>query len=319
MIGTPIGNLEDLSPRAVRVMNEVGLILAEDTRVTRTLTARFGIPTPMASYHAHTAPARRLRLLDRLDAEDLALVSDAGTPGVSDPGAELVATAAARGHTVVAIAGPSAVAAALSVSGLSGAPYAFLGFLPRKAKERRASLRAASALPMTLVAFETPHRLRAALDDLHAELGDRPIAVARELTKRYESVWRGSLSEACEHWREEAPRGEFTLVIGALEPAEREPWSRDAVRAALDDLRAAGVGAREASRSLADESGWPARDLYRAWHEQPPADTNRDDIYSGPAAAVDDVHREPSLDAGSTAETAIDDDRATKAPTEDPT
>ena len=267
MVATPIGNLEDLSSRALRVLSEVSCLLTEDTRVTRKLCARHGIDTPLTSYHAHTKPARRAALLDRLAEGDLALVSDAGTPGLSDPGATLVAEAASRGHAVVPVPGPSAVATALSASGLPGAPHLFLGFLPRRGSERRRTLAEVAALPWTIVLFEAPHRLRFTLADLHTVLGDRPLVIGRELTKRHEEIWRGCVSDAIVRWQKEKPRGELTLVLAGARAEPIEPWDDARMVAALERLRAQGLGAREASRRLSGEAGRPAREIYRLWHE----------------------------------------------------
>lgn len=269
MVGTPIGNLEDLSPRARRVLAEVGAILAEDTRVTRKLLSHAGIHTALLSCHDHSSPERIRALVDRLDTTDLALVSDAGTPGVSDPGARLVAEARARGHRVLALPGPSAVTAALSISGLPADAYVFLGFLPRRRADRRALLADLATERRTLVAFEAPHRLRAALADLaQAFGGERQVLVARELSKLHEEAWSGCLEAAAAEWALREPRGELTLVLAGAPDAPREPWDDARARQALRALRAAGVGAREASRRLAEEAGRPARELYQLWDHE---------------------------------------------------
>lgn len=214
-MATPIGNLEDITLRALRVLNEVPLVAAEDTRVTRTLFAAHAIHTPLASFHEFSTPAQRAKLVAKLEQGDVALVTDAGTPGVSDPGFPLIRDALAAGHTVVPIPGPSAPIAALIASGLPTHAFTFLGFLPRTAQGRRKLFRAQADDPRTLIVFESPHRVRKALDDLQAEVGpERPIAVARELTKRYEEIFRGTAAEACAHFARSEPRGEFTLVIG---------------------------------------------------------------------------------------------------------
>lgn len=268
VVATPLGNLEDLTLRALRVLSEVPLVLAEDTRHTRRLLARYDLHPRLLSCHAHTTPAQYAALAAALDDGDAALVSDAGTPGVSDPGIALVQAALQHGHSVVPVPGPSAPAAALSVSGLPADAYLFLGFLPRRASPRRALLRRIAAQPFTLVVFEAPHRLAASLDDLSAELGDRAVAVNRELTKRYEEVWRGTLAGAAAEWRSRTPVGEFTLVIAGA-AADQGVMEEDAVRAALAELRAGGVGRREASRTVAERSGWAARDVYRLWEDRP--------------------------------------------------
>lgn len=272
MVGTPIGNLEDASVRCLRVLSTVGVVAAEDTRVTRKLLARYEIATPLLSFHDHTSPDRRAALLARLEKEDVALVSDAGTPGVSDPGALLVRDALAAGHPVVAVPGPSAVTAALSVSGLDGDAYVFVGFLPRRAKERRDLLSDLASEPRTLVAFEAPHRLRACLDDMTGAFGpDRIVAVAREITKLHEETWRGRLEDAVAHWRATAPRGEFVLVVEGAPAAAGSAatdWSDGEVIAAAEALRSDGLGAREASRQVAAESGRRARDVYELIHRE---------------------------------------------------
>jgi 16S rRNA (cytidine1402-2'-O)-methyltransferase len=214
VVGTPIGNLEDVTFRAVRVLREVGLVAAEDTRTTRTLLRAHAIDTPLTSFHEFSGPGKARQLVDRLGGQDVALVSDAGMPGLSDPGYPLIRAALEAGHPVVPIPGPSAILAALVASGLPMHAFHFLGFLPRKSGERRRTLASVAQEDATLVAFESPYRLVASLVDAVAVLGDRPMAAARELTKKFEEVVRGSVSELLEHFRREAPRGEFTLVFG---------------------------------------------------------------------------------------------------------
>jgi 16S rRNA (cytidine1402-2'-O)-methyltransferase len=266
VVGTPIGNLEDVTLRALRVLAEAAVIAAEDTRVTRRLLARHGIATPLVSCHEHSTPRARADLVARLSGGDVALVTDAGTPGVSDPGAALVAEARAAGHAVVPVPGPSAVGAALSVAGLAGERFLFLGFPPRRPAERRAALAAVAEESGSLVLFEAPHRLAACLADLAAVLGaDRAICVARELTKLHEEIWHGTLAEAVAHWRDRPPRGEFTLVVAGRLPVAARSWTDEEVRAALTGLRAQGVAAREAARRVAPQAGRPARDVYRLW------------------------------------------------------
>lgn len=264
VVGTPIGNLEDVSARALRVLGEVRLVVAEDTRQTRKLLARHGLRTPLESCHAHSPPARLAQLVEHLTVGDLALVTDAGTPGLSDPGPALVAATVAAGHRVAPIPGPSAVAAALSVSGMPADRFVFLGFLPRRRQDRCALLAERVAEPATLVAFETARRLAEALVDLAAALGeDRAICVGRELTKLHEEVWHGSLGAAATRWSSGEVRGEITLVIAGAPPTAPEAWDEARVIAALDALRAEGLGAREASRRVAAEAGRPPREVYR--------------------------------------------------------
>jgi 16S rRNA (cytidine1402-2'-O)-methyltransferase len=215
VVATPIGNLEDITLRALRILKEVPLVAAEDTRVTRTLFRAHDIHTRLASFHEFTTSARRGRLIDRLADGDVALVTDAGTPGVSDPGFPLIRDALSAGHDVVPIPGASAVIAALVASGLPTHAFCFAGFLPRTGAARRKFFAAHAASEQTLVVFESPYRVLAALKDLVAALGpDRGVAISRELTKRFEEVFRGTASAAVEHFTAHAPRGEFTFVIG---------------------------------------------------------------------------------------------------------
>jgi 16S rRNA (cytidine1402-2'-O)-methyltransferase len=211
VIATPIGNLEDISLRALRLLQEVKLIAAEDTRTTRHLLSAHNIKTPLTSYHEHSKRAKLDYLLNYLEKEDLALVSEAGMPGLSDPGYELIVAAIERGISVVPIPGASAVITALVVSGLPTDQFLYVGFLPRRKGQRQRLLSSIVDEPRTIVAFETPHRLREALSDIEESLGNRRISVCRELTKVHEEIFRGRVDQAREHFAE--PRGEFTLVI----------------------------------------------------------------------------------------------------------
>jgi len=211
VIATPIGNLEDISLRALRLLQEVKLIAAEDTRTTRHLLNAHNIKTPLTSYHEHSKRAKLDYLLNYLDKEDLALVSEAGMPGLSDPGYELIIAAIERGISVVPIPGASAVITALVVSGLPTDQFLYLGFLPRRKGKRQRLLNSIVDEPRTIVAFETPHRLREALSDIEGILGNRRLSVCRELTKVHEEIFRGRVSQAREYFAE--PRGEFSLVI----------------------------------------------------------------------------------------------------------
>lgn len=263
LVATPIGNLEDISLRALRVLREVGLIAAEDTRKTRRLLVTYGIKARLISYHEHNKKARLPYLLGQLKERDLALVSEAGTPGISDPGYELVVAAAGEGITVVPVPGPSVVVTALAVSGLPTRQFTFLGFLPRKQSARKRLLESISHEPRTMVAFEAPHRLRATLADMAEVMGERRITVCRELTKLYEEVFRGTVSQAREHFTE--PKGEFTLVI---EGKIGESTPVVAVEA-LQRLRQKRVPAREAVARVAAVTGLPRREVYRAWLRLP--------------------------------------------------
>ena len=276
IIGTPIGNLGDLSPRAAGLLGRVSLVVAEDTRVARRLLNSLGAPAGrprLLSCHAHNWRERLPAALEALESGDVALVCDAGMPGVSDPGRELVAAAAARGVRIESVPGPSAVTAALAVSGMPADAFQFLGFLPRRRQERQDVLRRAAASPVTLVLFEAPHRLRPALADIALVFGPRPIAVCRELTKRHEEVFRGTAAEALEHFA--APRGEFTLVIAGAPPqAAAAPGGESAADADDDNIRrfllerrAAGVRARDAVSDVAGALGVPRNRVYRIWLE----------------------------------------------------
>jgi 16S rRNA (cytidine1402-2'-O)-methyltransferase len=212
VVGTPIGNLEDVSARAIRILGEVVAIAAEDTRVTSRLLARHGIRKPLISYRAPVERRGLSRVLAALDEGDIALVSDAGTPTVSDPGQVLVTAAWAAGHTVVAIPGPSSVTAALSVAGYGGPGFTFVGYLPRKPGEMRRLLAALTDDPRPAVAFESPYRVRKSLELIAVSLPDRNLTVTRELTKLHEEVLRGTAAEVLEALGDRA-RGEFTLVI----------------------------------------------------------------------------------------------------------
>ena len=211
VIATPIGNLEDISLRALRLLREVKLIAAEDTRTTRRLLTAYDIKTPLTSYHEHSNRAKLDYLLDYLKTEDLALVSEAGMPGLSDPGYELIVSAIERGISVVPVPGASAVITALVVSGLPTDQFVYVGFLPRRKGQRQRLLNSIAEERRTIVAFETRHRLTEVLNEIEEILGDRRLCVCRELTKVHEEIFWGRVSQAREHFAE--PRGEFSLVI----------------------------------------------------------------------------------------------------------
>jgi 16S rRNA (cytidine1402-2'-O)-methyltransferase len=277
IVATPIGNLEDVTLRALRVLRQASLIAAEDTRTTRKLLAHYDIHTPLTSYFEHNKLTRLDQVLAALEAGDVALVSEAGMPGLSDPGYELVRAAVTAGIPVVPVPGPSAITTALAVSGLPTDRFLSLGFLPRKPGERRALLTTVARLPYTLVAFEAPHRLLDSLADVEAVLGDRPMAIARELTKVFEEVWRGTVSGARAYFAAAGPRGEFTLVIGGGPPPStggrrgvetgETTWDEARVRAALAERRTAGESGKAAVKAVAELSGWPKRAVYRLWTE----------------------------------------------------
>jgi len=262
IVATPIGNLEDVTLRALGILREVKLIAAEDTRRTKQLLAAYEIKTPMTSYHERNKRTKLGYILNRLNDEDVALVSDAGMPGISDPGYELVVACTERGIPVVPIPGPSVVITALAVSGLDTRKFIYLGFLPNKTGARQRLLKSVADEPSTIVAFESPHRLPAALKDILAVLGDRKISVCRELTKLYEEVFRGSISQAIAHFTK--PRGEFTLVIEGKKEREK-PELTPAIKKQLQEMRRSGVTAKEAIARMAEETGVSKKELYRAW------------------------------------------------------
>jgi 16S rRNA (cytidine1402-2'-O)-methyltransferase len=260
VVATPIGNLEDLSPRAVRVLRDVALIAAEDTRYSRRLLAHFGIGTPTVSYHQHNQSGRRQLLLEALESGDVALITDAGTPAVSDPGADLVTAALAAGYRVSPIPGPSALAAAVSASGLIDGPFLTLGFLPRERGDRLRLVARAATSGVPLVIFESAQRLGRTLPELMETLGDRRAVVLRELTKIHEEVRAGLLSSLSQWATDEAPRGEIALVIAANPEAAA---SDDDAEAVVRSLRKSGLSASQAAREAASITGLPRSELYK--------------------------------------------------------
>lgn len=275
IVGTPIGNLEDLTPRAARILSEVSLVAAEDTRVTRRLLSHLGIRPRTTSFHQHNWRAKLDGVLAELAEGDVALVTDAGMPGISDPGSELVVAASNAGFKVEVVPGPSAVTSALALSGFAGDAFTFLGFLPRRKKDRLFSLRAVLDSPVPQVIFEAPHRLRATLTDLDAVFGDRPLAVCRELTKLHEEVFRGTAAEGLSHF--DSPRGEVVIVIQGR-PADASPHSNTAsaedesdveeeLRLQLSQLKQDGVKAKEAVAMVAEASGLAKNRVYQIWVE----------------------------------------------------
>jgi 16S rRNA (cytidine1402-2'-O)-methyltransferase len=270
VVATPIGNLEDVTLRALRVLAEAELLLAEDTRRTRVLLERHGIAGRPRSVHAHNEAARAEEVLAALAAgRRVALVSDAGTPLVSDPGGRLVAQAIAAGHDVVPVPGPSAALAALVASGLPAEAFSFVGFLPRKAGERSARLAGLAARTETLILFESPRRVAATLRELARTFGERRACVARELTKLHEEIARGSLSELARRF-EAGARGEVTIVVEGAPSAAQAPGA-EALRERVRALLAAGGSARDVAAQLARETGAPRRVLYALAVEEKPA------------------------------------------------
>ena len=267
LCATPIGNLEDMTYRAVRVLGEAPLIAAEDTRRTRQLLAHFGISTRMVSYHEHNKAEKGPRLIEWLtEGNDLACVSDAGLPGIADPGAQLAADAVDAGVRVVPLPGANAALSALIASGLDTTRFSFVGFLPRTKEKRRACLADVAARRDTLIFYEAPHRLTETLQALLDTLGDRPAAAARELTKKFEEFRRGCLSELLTWSRENPPRGEFVVVVGGAEPAQEEtgPVSPEEAAKIACSLIAQGMAKKEAMREAAKKTGLSRRDVYQA-------------------------------------------------------
>lgn len=286
LVSTPIGNLEDITLRALRVLREVSLIAAEDTRHTQRLLARYDIHVPCLAYHEHNKLARLDDLLTALANGDVALVSDAGTPGLSDPGYELINVCIAAGYLIVPIPGPSAPITALVASGLPTDQFTYLGFLPRRGAERRALFTSLAGMPQTLVCFEAPHRVVDALADMLTILGDRRLVVARELTKLHEEFRRERISEVLAHFQSHRPRGEFTLVIEGrglrakssgtaaasaslaetLDAADDELVPSEAdVAVRLRELREQGKSGSAAARQVARELGLNKGLVYQIW------------------------------------------------------
>lgn len=264
VVATPIGNLEDITLRALRILREVGLIAAEDTRKTRRLLSHYDIKTPVTSFYEHSKFTKLDYILNFLENKDVAIVSEAGMPGISDPGYELITAATQREIPVVPVPGPSAVITALAVSGLPAERFTYIGFLPHRQGERKKQLKSVAGEPGVIVAFETPHRIEAALADILAVLGDRRIAVCRELTKLYEEIYRGTVAAAMAHFTE--PRGEFTLVIEGNREKEKPPEAKD-IREKVAALVSEGASAKEAVAALAEETGASRKELYRLFLE----------------------------------------------------
>jgi len=269
LCATPIGNLEDMTLRAIRILKEVSVIAAEDTRYTRRLLTHFDIHTPLISYHEHNKASRGPELIARLAAgEDIAVVSDAGLPGISDPGADLVRLALPEGIAAVPLPGCNAALSALICSGLDSTMFTFVGFLPKTKKKRREFLENLAKNPYTLLMYEAPHRLRQTLNELHEILGDRPAVAARELTKRFEQFVRGTIGTLQDHFTAHLPRGEFTLVIAGCPAAAAAETAMDTDEVSLQDavfaLVAQGTDKKNAIRIIAEQRSLPKRVVYQA-------------------------------------------------------
>lgn len=263
IVPTPIGHLDDITLRALNVLRGVQLIAAEDTRHAAKLLTHFDIHTPTTSYFEHNKLSKLDRILAALESGDVALISDAGTPGLSDPGYELIRAAIDRGHPIVPLPGPTAAITALVASGLPTDAFTFIGFLPRKTGERQRAIEAVKDERRTLICYEAPHRLIDALTDLLAICGDRSICVARELTKVHEELWRGSISAALTHFSGDV-LGEIVLVIAGAPDSER--WSEERVRAALQAELERGASANAAAKTVAAQAGWTKREAYELIH-----------------------------------------------------
>jgi 16S rRNA (cytidine1402-2'-O)-methyltransferase len=262
LVATPIGNLEDMSPRAIRVLREASLIAAEDTRHTGKLLKHFEIETPITSYFEHNKLDKLDFILEKLSTSDVALVSDAGTPAVNDPGYELVKAALDANHDVKPIPGPSAPITALTVSGLPADSFLYLGYLPHKTSERHRRLEEVESQPYTLVFLESPYRIVESLEDIFLILGDRKICVAREMTKMFEEYWRGNVSEAVAYFKSQPARGEFTLVVAGKTQNGSERWTEEQLHRAIENEMKTEKSAKEISVGLAKQSGWNKKEIY---------------------------------------------------------
>jgi 16S rRNA (cytidine1402-2'-O)-methyltransferase len=270
LVATPIGNLEDMTARALRILRQVSLVAAEDTRTARHLLTHFGISKPITSYFEHNKLAKLPQILAALEQGDVAVISEAGMPGLSDPGYELVRAALAHDIRVVPIPGVSALTTALVASGLPTDQFVYVGFLPRQKSTRRKFLQSLADEPRTIVAYEAPHRVCDSLDDIAAVLGNRSICVARELTKLHEEFFRGDVNAAREHFTRHPPRGEFTLVIAGKTLEDRPQtsddqvaWDNARVIQAVRELMAQGVTRTEAVKRIAREAGRDRREVYQ--------------------------------------------------------
>jgi len=261
LVATPIGNLEDISTRALRILSEVNLIAAEDTRRTGRLLKHYGIKTRLISYHDHNKSEQIDSIIQELENGDIAIVSDAGTPVLNDPGYELVNAALDAGIQVSPIPGPSSPVAALIASGLASDSFLYLGYIPRKVVDRKERLQSVKELPYTLIFLETPQRLLDSLSELLEILGDREICVAREITKLHEEFFRGQIPEAIEHYSGKKIKGEITLIISG-KIVTTDVWSEDMMISELRRIAYQGQSASTVSKQMAEVSGWPRRDIY---------------------------------------------------------
>ena len=274
LCATPIGNLEDMTYRAVRTLKEVDLIAAEDTRNSIKLLNHFEIHTPMTSYHEYNKYEKGRKLVEKLlEGADIALITDAGTPGISDPGEELAAMWHEAGIRVTAVPGAAACITALTISGLPTRRFAFEAFLPSDKKEREYVLESLEKESRTIVLYEAPHRLVKTLKLLHERLGDRRISVCRELTKRHETVYQSVLSEAAAYYEQNAPKGECVLVIEGLNRQElvrqeQERWADTSIEEHMEHYLSRGMDRKEAMKQTAKDRGVPKREIYNYLEKQ---------------------------------------------------
>ncbi len=270
LVATPIGNLEDITFRAVRTLRQADLICAEDTRTSRKLLNHYEIHTPMTAYHEHNKRSKLPALIEKLAAgETLAVITDAGTPGISDPGEELVEACTKEGIAVYAVPGAVAAVCAVTTSGLSSRRFAFEAFLPKKKKRRQQVLEDLAKETRTIVLYEAPHHLKETLSELYETLGDRRVCIARELTKRYEEKKIFTLSSACEYYKEHEPRGEYVVVINGksfekVESEEQDKWSKMTIEEHMAYYLKEGLERKAAMKQIAADRGIPKREVYNA-------------------------------------------------------
>ena len=262
VVATPIGNLSDISQRATEILSTVSTVAAEDTRVSRKLLNHIGVSPRLESLHEHTSPERLQALVEQLELGDMAVVSDAGTPGISDPGSALVAAAVEAGHDVIPLPGPSAIVSALSITGWSFDRFLFLGFLPRKKNEQLATLENASQEPGPVVAYESPHRIKATLENINDTFADRQLVICRELTKFYEETFRGTAAEAIAHFNTQ-PKGEFVVVIQGAGKSANTELSDDEISEVLVNLKENGLSGRTLVERAVEITRAPKNRIYQ--------------------------------------------------------
>tara|TARA_B110000240_G_C13413248_1_gene416158 strand:- start:79 stop:906 length:828 start_codon:yes stop_codon:yes gene_type:complete len=262
VVATPIGNLSDISQRATEILSTVSTVAAEDTRVSRKLLNHIGVSPRLESLHEHTSPERLQALVEQLELGDMAVVSDAGTPGISDPGSALVAAAVEAGHDVIPLPGPSAIVSALSITGWSFDRFLFLGFLPRKKNEQLATLESASQEPGPVVAYESPHRIKATLENINDTFADRQLVICRELTKFYEETFRGTAAEAILHFNTQ-PKGEFVVVIQGAGKSANTELSDDEISEVLVNLKENGLSGRTLVERAVEITRAPKNRIYQ--------------------------------------------------------